>query len=332
VLDEGESVEVSVDFSSSRLGGSGMLWASNSGNHRLLGYSGDQMAYEGAVTEEPEVTLTLPDLGSGDALPGPIAFDASGKLWVGYCGTTVPGRMAAFEPATLEASATIAPAIEIAGPSTFDHVCVTSLTFDVAGNLWVGFYGDALVRYTPDALTQSGFPAPDIQVHQDSITGLQDLVLDAAGSLFASAYISDSVEKYLPAALATSMDNVEPVVTWTGPNVFGPTGFAFERGGNLWLATYSDSTLRAYAPATQATSGNPDPLVEITSDDVVGPQFITFDEAGNLWVANYDSSKVTRLDAADLGSDSDVSASAVYASLSMSANYSVRINPSANGD
>jgi hypothetical protein len=65
---------------------------------------------------------------------------------------------------------------------------------------------------------------------------------------------------------------------------------------------------------------------------VVGPQFITFDEAGNLWVANYDSSKVTRLDAADLGSDSDVSASAVYASLSMSANYSVRINPSANGD
>src|SRR5687768_11374765 len=56
-LAPGGSVVVNVDYSADVLGGSGMLWTSNSGNHQLLGYSATQMAYDGAVSEEPSVVL-----------------------------------------------------------------------------------------------------------------------------------------------------------------------------------------------------------------------------------------------------------------------------------
>ncbi|HVJ21056.1 MAG TPA: hypothetical protein VM686_36850 [Polyangiaceae bacterium] len=330
---EDEAAVVSVDYSTTKLGGSGMLWVSNAGNHALLGYSAAQMALNGAVTADPSVTLTLPALGSADAVPGPVAFDPfTGNLWVGYCGTGIPATLAAFAPDSLEATGDVTPLVELSVPADEGHVCVTALTFDAEGNLWAGFYFNWFARYTRTMLAASGAPAPAAELFEYSTTGIQDLVFDGLGNLFVSGYVSSYVGKYLPLTLLQSSDDALAAVGWQGGGVNGPTGMAFDQSGNLWVANYDSSTLKAFSPVTQATSGDPVTAEQITSADVSGPQYISFDEAGNLWVTEYDDGELVRLNAADLTSDTPISAGAIYTSPDMSLTNAVRLNPPANGN
>jgi hypothetical protein len=327
-VSDGQTTTVTVSYSSTKLGGSGMLWASNSANYKILGYNAAQMALEGAITDAPSVVLTMPKLGVATNKPGPIAFDPfTGYLWVGYCGTNPPQTLAAFEPALLAATAKPAATYEIATSSATGFGCVTALAFDARGDLWVGFFGGHFVKYTRDQLDASGAPTPALTFYETLLIGLQDFAFDGGGNLFASVYNHQRVVKYTPAILATSSDNVQADVVWQGSSLDGPTGLAFASDGNLWMADYNTSLLHAFSAVTQGTTGNPTPDVSVSSADAAGPQFLTFDEAGNLWVASYDNSTIARIEAADLDTSAATPAAAVYSSADMDANYSIRLNP-----
>ncbi len=86
-----------------------------------------------------------------------------------------------------------------------------------------------------------------------------------------------------------------PKVTITLAN--DADGLAFTGAGDLWVASWSGSTLSEYKPTQLTASGNPTPAVTITSDaktppSLDGPENVALDASGDLWVANSHSNTV----------------------------------------
>jgi streptogramin lyase len=75
---------------------------------------------------------------------------------------------------------------------------------------------------------------------------------------------------------------------------------AFGPEGNLWVATYSDSHVRAYDPAATSL---PAASRDITLPAGFGPHHIAFDESGNLWASSYNYGTIARFNAATLTSN-----------------------------
>jgi streptogramin lyase len=67
-----------------------------------------------------------------------------------------------------------------------------------------------------------------------------------------------------------------------------PWSLAFDAKGDLWVASYGDSTIVGFSPAQLATSGSPVPYAAISgSQGTTNCIGIAFDAQGNLWVATF---------------------------------------------
>lgn len=160
-----------------------------------------------------------------------------------------------------------------------------------AGKLWLP-RNASVIGYDESQISSTGSPAPAVTTQA---TGLNEAVaFDCSGNKWVSSRTTNMLYSFTPAQIAAS-GSPTPAVTIsasaTGDSLYSPTGLAFDRGGNLWVANYGSSKVVKYASAQLSATGNPAPPVVISAvvDSLYRPAGLAFDSAGNLWVANSSS-------------------------------------------
>jgi sugar lactone lactonase YvrE len=129
----------------------GALWVSDIQAGTISRFAPSQLAASGSPA--PSRVLR----GSPGTLdrPSGLAFDASGRLWVG---TAEQRTIVAFGPARLSAGGTAEPDIVLSSGEG-SLMWPVGLAFDASGALWVANVS-SLEKLDPPALAQSGAPRP----------------------------------------------------------------------------------------------------------------------------------------------------------------------------
>jgi sugar lactone lactonase YvrE len=186
------------------------------------------------------------------------------------------------------------------------------------------YYSGNIVR----PFAADGTPLPTLSPGL-GLYGTSGMAFDAAGNLFVSDQVENTVRKVSPdgtdlgvfasglgspwglafdaSGLLYVAGRAGNVITrhaadGTSLGVFAstgldqPIGIAFDAHGNLFVANFGSSTIRKFSSAGSD-------LGIFASSNVSHPTEITFDDAGNLYVANWGAQTVSRYaaDGTDLG-------------------------------
>ena len=185
------------------------------------------------------------------------------------------------------------------------------LTIDAAGNIYVVDSGNQLIRkIAPNgAVTTyagSGFPG----LNNGSATTASfdfpnDAVIDNAGNLYVSDYVSDEIRKIAPDGTVSTLAGY-PVLgsadgTGSVARFFNPGGLTFDASGNIVVADESNTLIRKVTPAGVVTT--------IAGDGTKGanngaarasnfqyPTAVTYDASGNLYIADTFNSLIRKID------------------------------------
>ncbi len=184
----------------------GSLWVTNRGNATVVKFSAEQLSASG----NPTPAVFLMDDGSGN-LSGPtgIAFDAQGRLW--FTNAFSQSLYRYDDPSSLSGTTSASPDViissTITGTDTLDGP--SGLAFDKDGNLWVSNQAlNTLVKFTPEQLSASGTPTPDVTI--SGLAGPNGLAFDADGNLWVSN--GGTVIKFVREQLAASGSPAPEVV------------------------------------------------------------------------------------------------------------------------
>jgi streptogramin lyase len=218
---------------------------------------------------------------------------AHAGIWV-VGGSNAPGGNVAnaaveFTTAQLQFSNNGPPAVILQFPVTLGfNIDATAPAVDVDGNLWIANdNSNTVVGLTPAQLGTSGSPTPAVILSGAALSGAPyALAFDSDRDLWVANINSGTIVKFTRAQLRTT-GTPTPVVTLTDTTqgfTAGPSGLAFDREGNLWVANNVANTLVKYPASHLRTDGQP--TVTITGASFNFPEEIAFDESGNLWVAN----------------------------------------------
>ena len=136
--------------------GTGNAWVENQGSSKIVEFSTSQLTSGGSKS----ASVVLSDDGSGSLeVPGQIAFDKDGNLWVpNYTANTV----VEFAHSQLASSGDPTPMVTLSIAS-FDGPW--GLTFDSKGDLVVVNYNDGTIdKLTASQIKVSGSPVPKVSV------------------------------------------------------------------------------------------------------------------------------------------------------------------------
>lgn len=222
----------------------GYLWIVNIDSGDVVAYSPQQLTASGAPV--PAITLksTTPFF-----IPEGIAFDAHGNLWVsswsqsGPAPDTMPGNLQEFTPSQIAKGGAQTPTITLTDSA---RKFISSIAFDVSGNLWVTNDFDQIAEYTAAQLAAGGAQVPNV------------LLTDGA----------------LPCKFPNEGAPPPPLCN-------GPDGLAFDNSGNLWVANgvaTGTETIIKYTPSQLTASGSPTPAVSLTPNgaSISGAVGLTF--------------------------------------------------------
>ena len=203
----------------------------------------------GTAIANESAASTFVDNSQGLSGGGPLAFDASGNLYVANnFGNTIqkvtPGGVV----------------------STFASLPSNSfpdgLAFDAAGNLYVANQGPGLIS----KITQAGTISTFVQ----GITGAGGLAFDASGNLYVTT--GNTVSKITPAG------SVSTFVT----GLSGPESLAFDSSGNLYISNLV--VQNTVGTITKVTPGGVVSTFVNVSQGLLNPRSLAFDGSGNLYV------------------------------------------------
>jgi len=141
----------------------GGLWVANanSGVSTIVHFAPADLA----TTGNPTPDIVISSDGTSLSAPYGIAFDASGNLWVADHGN---GNVMRYDASQIAATGNPTPALTIGTIPTYygGGLTPTGIAFDHNGDLWVAVpSADTLARFSsPDALTGTVSPAPDLEV------------------------------------------------------------------------------------------------------------------------------------------------------------------------
>ncbi len=223
----------------------GYLWIVNIDSGTVVAYSPQQLQASGAPVPAIILKSTKPFFHAEG-----IAFDAHGDLWVGsWTGDsvgadTLPGNLQEFTASQLTKAGaqTLTPATTLTGPGL---QFVSSIAFDVTGNLWLTDDVDTIAEYSAPQLTAGGAQTPAVVI----------------------------------------IDGPAPPCIFEGtpppPFCNGPDGLAFDNSNNLWVANgvaTGTETIVKYTPDQLTTSGSPTPAVTLTTNgtSIIGAVGLTF--------------------------------------------------------
>jgi len=271
---------------------SGNLWATDTGNGRILEFTTPFKNYENASIVIGEANFTA----SSGPNPKPtqstlksplgIAFDSVGNLWVADTGNyrvlefTTP--LSTGEGAALVIGQSNFAAGSLSTPSGQSATVLRSpkdVTFDSAGNLWVADSGDnRVVKFNPPFST--GQSASAVLGQPDLMTSLGDLCtqqgcfydpeyisFDSAGVLWVADTGNWRVMSFNPpfsngenASLVLGQPDFVTVVPSSGTapatqsSVISPDGIGFDKSGNLWVSDFGNNRLLEFAQGASGTS------------------------------------------------------------------------------
>lgn len=255
---EGASSAQSVAFDAD-----GNLWTTDWDQGQLRRFDAADLMTGGMLT--PSVVVG----GGYIANPTGMAFDADGSLWVANRGNATLVKLTADRIAVSDAA--VVPAVVLADDGSMNLDGPTALAFDADGDLWLSNqFSDAIFEFrNPGLLAGAVTPSPDIVI-SGTITGdptldaPTGLAFDAEGSLWVGSSGLNSVVKFTADQLSTS-GTPTPSVT-LGPaagGLSGPSGMAFDAGGNLWVSNQGNAVLK-FASALLTASGAPQPSLALT--------------------------------------------------------------------
>jgi sugar lactone lactonase YvrE len=222
----------------------GNLWIVNLDSGNVVAYSPQQLQASGAPVPAIILKSTTPFF-----VPEGIAFDAHGNLWVSSwthvisAADTVHGNLQEFTASQLTKAGaqTLTPAITLTGQGL---QFVSSIAFDVSGNLWLTDDVDTIAQYRAAQLAAGGAQTPTVVI----------------------------------------IDGLAPPCNFPpspAPYCNGPDGLAFDNSGNLWVtngvASGTESIIK-YTPSQLSQSGSPTPAVVLTRNgtSIFGSVGLTF--------------------------------------------------------
>ncbi len=155
------------------------------------------------------------------------------------------------------------------------------------------FVGMQTAQYA-DTGTLSEYGAPLTAVSSPSVAGIAvgepwNLATDSSGDVWAAnGYAEIGGYYYVTEFTAPFSKSSTPAVTIpvTNDSNAATEGLTFNSAGDLFVATYSDNTVREFAPPLSDSSTA---TVSITNG-MTGPEGLAVDSSGDLWVANYGAS------------------------------------------
>ncbi len=222
----------------------GFLWVVNVDSSNVVGYSPEQLKAGGAQVPAITLTLTTPFF-----IPEGIAFDAHGNMWVSsWSGSSLPpdtlqGNLQQFTASQISKGGAQTPTIKLTGPGL---QFVSSIAFDVTGNLWLSNDADTIAEYTATQLAAGGPQIPSV------------VILDGSA----------------PCKFPNQGPPPPPVCN-------GPDGLAFDNSGNLWVGhgvASTTETIVRFNAAQLTASGSPTPAVVLTTNgpSILGTTGLTF--------------------------------------------------------
>jgi sugar lactone lactonase YvrE len=225
----------------------GYLWITNIDSGTVVAYSPQQLQASGAPAPAIILKSTMPFY-----VPEGIAFDAHGNLWVSSwthiisSADTVQGNIQEFTTAQISKGGAQTPTITLSGLGV---LYISSIAFDVSGNLWLSNDADTIAEYTAAQLAVGGTrQIPNVVIKTDT----------AKKCIFPN-------------------QGVPPP-----PYCNGPDGLAFDNSGNLWVAngvaTTGTETIVEYTANQLITSVSPTPAVSLTTNgtSISGSVGLTF--------------------------------------------------------
>jgi hypothetical protein len=231
---------------------SGNLWVANTTTDTVVEYSKAEL---GKASPVPTVTISS-DSSHDLSVPGGVAFDGSGNLWVANEEATT---VVEFTKAQLAKSGSPIAREAIARPS------LCSIAFDRAGDLWEGSFGNSLSEFTKGQLAISGLPAPSVTLSSSSLDEPCRPAFDSSGDLWTANYGNNTVTEYSKAQLAQpgSRDPKITISFATSLSLDTPGDVALDSSGSLWVPNASNNTVVEFTKAELAKSGSPAPTVTI---------------------------------------------------------------------
>jgi sugar lactone lactonase YvrE len=263
------------------------LWVSNVTLSNLTMFTFAQLKALG-TTNNPTAAVTI----SGLDRPEGLAFDRDGNLWVA---NEDDSEILEFTPSQLATSGSPIPNTIVTSGDLHSPV---GIAFDGQGALWIANDSSSeVVSFTAKQLQAGGAQPATVVLTSNGSNSLdtcQPVAFDRKGNLWVGNLESTapeslgSVVAFSPSQLSAS-GSPDPIVTIT-PTPVGatssiqhPTGLAFDRGGNLWVANDESDTFGSLAKFTTkqlSIGGALAPSVFLDSDaggdNLNSPFLITF--------------------------------------------------------
>jgi streptogramin lyase len=225
-------------------------------------------------------SLALNLTGAGLSAPGPMAIDASGRVWISN--GLAPYAISAFNnDGTPWSPSGGFTGNGLSGPQ--------GLAVDAIGRIWVANWaqgsGSTLSIFNADGTAASGSPIASQQVnHVASVSGPMALALASNGNMWIANYGNSTLSQYSTASLSLA---IAPVA---GAGLSFPTHVATDPLGQVWLANSSDSSISQFD-----ASGLPVSAHAYQPSGLNNPEALAVSPSGTVWVSNLFGSSLTEL-------------------------------------
>ncbi|MGC2485825.1 MAG: hypothetical protein WA359_06255 [Acidimicrobiales bacterium] len=240
--------------------------------------------------------------------PTGIAFDANGDLFISNGEANTITVVPASTGTIFGQSVTAGVAAPLAAATGLDEP--TGIAFDANGDLFVADIGSNTISVVP-AISGALFGqtmSANVAATLSAATGLDSpfgIAVDASGDLFIANTLGNSVS-VLPASTGIIFGqsftaNVVATLSPVSPTLDGPSGFAFDANGDLFISNAYGQSL-AVLPASSGvlfgqavTKDVAAPLAASTAAGTAGPFGLALDASGDLFYSNIVANTVIEL-------------------------------------
>ncbi|HXW82656.1 MAG TPA: NHL repeat-containing protein, partial [Acidimicrobiales bacterium] len=221
------------------------------------------------------------------------------------------------------ASGNTSPIATLSSPSSVNSPEASA--FDTSGDLWAAnSANNTLVEFTPNQLSSSGSPAPNVTISGTGLDQPDALSFDSSGDLWVADHADSRIVEFTASQLATNGAPTPNVtLTATASSLDGPVGLAFDSSGDLWVTNFTNSTVVEFTASQLSTSGSPAPSVTLSpsASSLSEPVGLAFGTSGDLWVTNVGNSTVVEFTPTQLAATGSPTPNVVISSTGTSLDY-----------
>jgi sugar lactone lactonase YvrE len=256
----------------------GNAWVVGAGSDDVLRYPAALLASSNEV--KPDLVIRSAALKS----PGNLAFDAHGDFWVvnresDSDQSSAEGSLVRFEiPEDASGTKTLDPTVHLHSTTAGDFLNIGTIAFDAAGSLWVSSFVGLLRFDEPASKSGEVSLSPAAVIDKSGYANnlyFYSVAFDPGGELWAASgdglHHLTSLTVFDDPGSLVGRSSPQPLTTITGGEDLLPAGgLAFDRDGNLWMAT-GVSLLMYSRPGRLRGTVNPEPAVTIDLVSKVAP-------------------------------------------------------------